>query len=732
MKDSVVGKPLSRVDGRLKVTGKAVYSAEVPVDGVAYAVIVGSAIARGKIKSIDAARASRIPGVLAIISHQKPPLVPKPGKSSEGGTDRVLQVLQNDEVLYSGQPVALVVADTFERAREAAQLVQIAYDAATPTVDFAIGAERNTFIPGKKEEADIGRGDAVTAFDRAEVKLDQVYSTPVETHNPMEMHATTAVWPSDKKLTLYDSTQGISECKRKVAATLGLDPADVRILSPYVGGGFGSKGSVWSHVILAAVAAREVKRPVKLVVARQQMFDFVGHRPDTRQQLQIGMSKDGVLQAIRHQVVASTSSFDLFQEKATAPTLETYACPNVGTSLRLTRLDVGTPQFMRAPGESTGSFAMESALDELSYQLGIDPIALRLKNHADVNPQTNKPWTSKSLKQCYALGAQRFGWSKRRPVPGSQKDGDLLVGYGMATATYPAHVGPASVRARVNADGSALVEAGTQDIGTGTYTVMTQVAADALGLPFEKVKFELGDSDMPPTPTSGGSTTAATVGSAVKNACEALRQQIIEAAVADDKSPLSGLDPKSVTVRDGVLTSGGKSESYAQVLARRPNGEMEHEQATPAQHLTEFGARSFGAQFAEVRVDPLLGTVRVVRFLGVYAAGKILNAKTARSQFLGGQVWGVGMALHEHTAMDKRSGRFVTRDLADYHVPVNADIGDFDALTVEEDDPHINAAGVKGIGEIGITGAAAAVANAVFHATGKRIRDLPITPDRLL
>ncbi len=562
------------------------------------------------------------------------------------------------------------------------------------------------------------------------MKLDQTYSTPVETHNPMEMHATTAVWLSDKKLTLYDSTQGIFEAKRKVAATLGLDPADVRIVSPYVGGGFGSKGSVWSHVILAAVAAREVKRPVKLVVARQQMFDFVGHRPDTRQQLQLGATKEGVLQAIRHQVVSSTSSFDLFQEKATAPILETYACPNVGTSLRLTRLDVGTPQFMRAPGESTGSFAMESAMDELSYQLGMDPIALRLVNHADVNPQTNKPWTSKSLKQCYALGAEKFGWSRRKPVPRSQTDGDLLVGYGMATATYPAHVGAASARARVQADGTAVVQAGSQDIGTGTYTVMTQVAAEALGLPFERVKFELGDTNLPQTPTSGGSTTAATVGSAVKVVCEALRDQIIAAAIADGASPLSGADPKSVTVDGGVLVSGARRESYAAFLARHPEHEMSHEQELPAQHLKEFGARSFGAQFAEVRVDPSLGSVRVVRFLGVYAGGKILNAKTARSQFLGGQVWGVGMALHEHTAVDKRSGRFVTRDLADYHVPVNADIGDFDALMIAEDDPHINAAGVKGIGEIGITGAAAAVANAVFHATGKRIRDLPITPDQ--
>jgi xanthine dehydrogenase YagR molybdenum-binding subunit len=743
MKDR--GDPINRLDGRLKVTGAAPYAAEVQVARVTHGVLVLSEIGRGRITRMDVSRAQHAPGVLAVLSHHNAGKLPAQAdfRKKPSPTDRVLNLFQDDRVHYDRQPIALVVADTLDRARHAARLVEVHYqkepveitvpdDAASeqkPSPEH--GAE-----PSQQQPPDVTRGDPAAGLAAAAVRVDQVYTTPYETHNPMEMHATIAVWHGTKHLTVYDSTQGIFEVQRKVAASLGLPKENVRVISKFVGGGFGSKGSCWSHVVIAAMAARHVGRPVKLMVMRPQMFGPVGFRPATRQRVALGARKDGVLTLIRHESRSETSRFDEFVEHVTAPTRALYQCPNLFTSERLVRRDTGTPQFMRAPGESTGNFALESAMDELSYALGMDPLELRLRNHADQEPQSGKPWSSKSLKACYQQASERFGWRKRNAKPGSTRDGKLLVGWGMATATYPAHQRPASATATLRPDGTVSVKSGSQDIGTGTYTVMTQVAAEALGLPVERVQFDLGDTDMPETPTSGGSATAASVGSAVRMVCLALREQVAGLLRDDARSPLHGAAAGDLIFDGPRLVSRGdrgRGEPLQALLDRHQLRGVDASYACKEMEARKhYATRSFGAHFVEVRVDAELGEVRVSRVVSAFAAGRILNAKTARSQYLGGIVWGIGMGLHEQTVYDERLGRVMNADLAEYHVPVNLDVPAIDIIFVDEQDPHVNEIGVKGIGEIGITGVAAALANAVFHATGKRVRDLPITLDKLL
>jgi len=734
-KTKIVGKPMNRVDGRLKVTGEARYSAEIPVANVAYGMIIQSTIAKGRIAQIDTSVAEKAPGVIAIITHLN---APKLYGQKTGGGDKNLLLLQDNIVHYSGQHVGVVVANTFERAVDAASLVQIRYDKDKPNVKMAAHLAQ-AFSPSSKiprnEPVDSTRGNLAQGLAAAAVKIEQTYTTPVENHNPIEPHATTAVWEGDR-LTLYDATQGIFQAQRKVATSLGIPPANVRIISNFVGGGFGCKGSTWSHVVLTAIAARQVGRPVKLVLARTQMFGPVGFRPQTLQRVTLGATREGKLTAIRHASTSQTSIFDEFIEPTAKTTRMLYACPNVETTHRLVRLNAGTPTFMRAPGEASGSFALESAMDELAYALQVDPVALRLHNYADSDPHKNLPWSSKSLKECYQQGAERFGWARRDPKPRSMRDSGYLVGWGMATATYPTNRSPASAKVQLFANGTALVQSGSQDIGTGTYTVMTQVAADALGLLPSQVRFELGNTEMPETPVSGGSQTAASVGSAVHLATTAARLKMVQLALADTASPLYGASEQEVVALEGRLFLKGnqsKGESYGSILARHGLKMVEaHSDAKPGDEKDKFSMHSFGAQFAEVYVDPDLGEVRVTRWVGAFGAGHILNAKTARSQLLGGIVYGIGMALMEHTVTDYNLGRIVTADLAEYHVPVNADVPNIEAFFVDEHDPYVNPIGAKGIGEIGITGVAAAIANAVYHATGKRIRDLPITTDKLL
>ena len=726
---SVLGKGLDRVDARQKVTGTATYAAEVAVANVTYAVIVGSTAATGEVGSIDIAAAKAQPGVLAVLTHENAPKLPDANKKE--GTDKVLHVLQDAKLHYVDQPVAVVVADTLERAQHAASLVAVTYTGVTaPVIDLAAG---ETYAPKKtvRGDPDSKRGDVAAGLAAAAHKVDVTYTTPNETHNPMEMHATIAVWGGDDSLTLYDSTQGIFGVRARLATIFGIQKDNVRVINHFVGGGFGSKGSAWSHVPLAALAAKVVGRPVKLVVTRQQMFSLVGHRPVTSQHVVLGCDKAGKLTAMMHEVLAETSRFDEFVEPAALGTRMLYACPNVSTLHRLSRVDVPTPTFTRAPGEASGSFALESAMDELAYAAGLDPIALRVMNHATKDEHEQKPFSSKTLLECYKRGAEAFGWAKRAKTPRMSRDGRWLVGLGMATATYPARQLPSSAVAKLRPDGTLLVQAGTQDIGTGTYTVMTQVASDASTVAFEKIKFELGDTALPETPLSAGSFTVSSTGSAVKMTCKKLVEKLVELAVAD--GPLKGVDPKTIVAQDGALVAGGKRDGFGDIVKRSGAPELVVEHKTmPSKERDNYSMHSFGAIFADVRVDEELGRIRIVRMTGAYAAGQILNAKTARSQFMGGIVWGIGMALTEHVARDPRTARAVTRDLADYHVPVNADVPPIDVISVAERDDFVNELGAKGIGEIGTVGAAAAIANAVYHATGKRIRDLPLTLDKLL
>jgi xanthine dehydrogenase YagR molybdenum-binding subunit len=736
VKTEALGDGIDRVDARLKVMGKAEYAAEIPVSNVAYAVIVGSAHAIGKVSAVEASDAERAPGVLRVISHVNAPKLPG-AKTKTNAIDRLLQLLQDDVLLYNDQPVAVVVADSLERAQAGARLVELRYESGKPETELASAAE-HSYTPksaGPRAAPDSSRGDVEQSLASAAVRVDAIYTTPTQNHNPMEMHAVTAVWQGPDHLTVYDCSQGIFGARQKLATVFGLEVSGVRVISRYVGGGFGCKGSPWSHLALGALAAREVGRPVKLMLTRQQMFSLVGHRPRTIQHLYLGASKDGRLTAIRHDVLSETSRFDEFSEPSALQTRMLYRCPNVATSHRLVRLDIPTPTFMRAPGESTGTFALESAMDELAYAAKLDPLELRLRNYADRDFDEDKPWSSKRLRECYQRASERFGWARRPLEPRSLRDGRWLLGWGLATATYPARQSAASARATMLKDGTVLVQAGSQDIGTGTYTIMSQIAADTLGVPFERVRFELGDTTLPETPVSGGSQTASSTGSAVKMACLELRKKLLDLAVTDQKSPLHGASSGGLTLLGGEVRDGQSAtrrESYLELVARSSSPLSAEVRTEEKPERKQYSTHSFGAQLAEVAVDEDTLEIRVRRVVSAFAAGKILNQKTARSQYIGGIVWGIGFALLEHTRRDPRTGRAVTRDLADYHVPVHADVPDIDVSFVAEEDPYVNEVGAKGIGEIGITGISAAIANAVFHATGRRVRELPITLDKLL
>jgi xanthine dehydrogenase YagR molybdenum-binding subunit len=735
MSETTIGKPLDRIDARKKVTGTATYAAEVPVANVAFGVIVGSVPANGSLGSVDIKAASKAPGVLAVLTADTVAKMPAANKKNTD-LDRILQLFQDRDIHYSDSPIALVIADSLERAQYAAGLVSATYKGGTTPAVNVETALPSAFTPktaGPAGEPDTRRGDVDKGLADAAVKVDAMYSTPIENHHPMEMHATTAVWQGDDSLTLYDATQGIFGVRQRIATIFGLAKENVRVINHYVGGGFGSKGSPWSHVALAAMGAKALNRPVKVVVSRPQMFSLTGHRPKTMQHVILGADKDGKLTAMKHESTSETSMIDTFVEPAALQTRHLYSCPNVVTAHKLVKLDIPTPTFQRAPGESTGTFALESAMDELAYALKIDPLALRIKNHAIRDEQENKPFSSKSLLQCYDQAAKKFGWSKRKLEPRTQRVGNELVGWGMATATYPARQLPASAVAKIKMDGTALVQSGTQDLGTGTYTIMTQIAADALGMPYDKVVFELGDTTFPETPVSGGSFTASSTGSAVKLACRAAIQKLAEMATKDPASPLHGTAVEVIRAENGALVAAGKREPFVDIIKRAKTPEVTAEIKTqPSEAHKTMSMHSFGAVFVEARVDEELGVVRLPRVVAAYAAGKILNPKTARSQFYGGLVWAIGMATHEETVRDPRTSRVITRGLDDYHLPVNADIPELDVIMIDEVDEHVNEIGVKGIGEIGITGGAAAIANAVFHATGVRVRDLPIRLDKLL
>jgi xanthine dehydrogenase YagR molybdenum-binding subunit len=759
----VVGKPLVRVEGREKVTGKAKYSAEFPLPGLTYGVLATSTIAKGKIQSIDTTLAMREPGVLAVLTHQNLPKLAKTPNDDAGkkdiGAPQGFLPLTGDEIFYSAQPIALVVADTLDHAIHAATLVKVTYqpEQAAPIASFH-DPRAELFNPAKvqdgKEDGHKRRGDAKTAFAGSAIQLTATYTHPVYNHNPMEPGSTTAYWEAPDRLTVYESTQGVTRTQSSLVAMLGLPREQVRVITKYLGGGFGCKGSCWPHTILTVQAAKAVGRPVKLMLTRKQMFTSMGHREDQSQTMQLGATADGKLTSLIHTKISTTSPWDEYAESNSKIIDLIYATPTFESSYEMARANVMTSTFMRAPGEAPGSFAIECSMDDLAARLGVDPIEIRLRNYADHDYSTGQPWSSKSLKQCYARGAELFGWSKRNPKAGATRDGRYLVGMGMATASYPVHSSQGTARARLYADGHAVVQSGATDLGTGTYTVMTQVAADSLGLPVDKVRFELGDTNLPTAPNSGGSIAAGTVSSSVFLAAQDVWDRLIKIAVSDKQSPLYKAKPEDVAVEKGRLflkKNTGKGEAFGELMKRVGLTDIEgmgqgkygagYESGRPASPASpgnntdtasQHSMHSFGAHFCEVRVDMDLGTVRVSKWVSVIGAGRILNSQTARSQIIGGAIFGIGSVLMEATERDAKFSRYTNADLANYHVPVNADIPDMTVEFVEEHDPYINAMGVKGIGEISMVGVAAAVANAVYHATGKRLRDLPLTPDKVM
>ncbi|HJV84696.1 MAG TPA: xanthine dehydrogenase family protein molybdopterin-binding subunit [Noviherbaspirillum sp.] len=731
-----IGAPLDRIDGPQKVCGMARYTAEFTVPRMAHAVMVQSTVANGRIREIGSSDVEKMPGVIAVLTYRNAMKLPQGGKAAvQPPQGRVLSLLQDDLVHYNGQPVAVVVAETFEQAIAGADALRIQYER-TPALLRVRDAMASAHSPGTVLDmpADTQRGDAARAMASAVYRTNAVYLTPMEHHNPLEPHATLAFWEGSR-LVLHDSTQYVAGVQKTVARTFGIPIGQVQVRNLFVGGGFGGKGSAWSHVVLAAMAARHAGRPVRLVLQRPQMFGPVGGRPLTEQTVSLGCDRDGQLLAIEHHVIANTSVIEDWTEASAVVTRMLYACANVATSHRLIKLNVGTPTFQRAPGEATGSFALESAIDELAVAAGIDPLEMRLRNYAERDPERNLPFSSKSLRECYRLGAERFGWARRSPRPASMRQGRWLVGMGMGTATRPAKRSPAAARVQLFPDGTALVQSSTEDLGTGTYTVMTQIAADVLGYAPAQVRFELGNTDFPEAPISAGSMTVESVGSAVHACCLQARHRLVELACSDRLSPLCGTNRSDLKVEDGWLrhADGKRMEPAAAVIARSPGHRIEAEGKSAAGAETKrHSMHSFGAVFTEVHIDPELGLIRVPRVVGAYGVGRVMNAKTAHSQLMGGIVWGISQALFEDSVLDMRDGRFVNANLAEYHIPVNADIGEIEVLFVPEEDTQVNALGAKGIGEVGMTGVAGALANAVFHATGKRIRSLPITLDKVL
>ncbi|WP_421683590.1 xanthine dehydrogenase family protein molybdopterin-binding subunit [Stutzerimonas urumqiensis] len=728
---SPIGQPLPRVDGRLKVTGQAKYAAEFEIPGLLHGSVVNSTIARGRVRRIDTTAAEAVAGVVLVLTHEnRPPVASydEPYQDDDAADGSPFRPLFNDRVLYSGQPLALVVAESLELARYAGSLVCIEYDVEPHQTDLA--AVREQAHPAPEEIP--SRGDFEAAYRGAPLQIDHEYGTPIEHHNPMEPHASMVHYQPGDELIIYDKTQGVQNCMRYVEGVFGLE-GKVQVHSPFVGGAFGSGLRPQYQLPLAVMAALKLKRSVRVVLKRQQMFTF-GYRPRTLQRLAIGFSPNGRLEALQHRSLGQTSRFEDFTEHEVEWSGALYACDNVQLEYTLGSLDVYTPIDMRAPGAAIGVYALEAAMDEVAYAAAIDPLQLRLRNYTEINGNQGKPYSSKELRACYEQGAERFGWSRRPLEARSMRDGHELIGWGMATGVWEAMQMPASAKACLAADGRLIVSSATADIGTGTYTVMTQIAASALGLPMDRVEFRLGDSRFAQAPLEGGSATVSSVGSAVHQACVGLREKILDAAQQSPASPFTGASLDDVAFEDGELVlkrDPARRVPLAQLI--QTSGTLEAEASVkPGDEREKYATGTHSAIFVEVRVDEALGTVRVTRVVSAVAAGKVINPKTAASQILGGVVWGIGMALHEETWTDHRLGRYMNHNLAEYHVPVNADIHDIDVFFVEEQDSVVNDLGSKGVGEIGIVGVAAAVANAIYHATGKRVRDLPITPDKLL
>jgi len=728
-----IGTSTSRLDGHAKVTGLAKYAGEFKANNLAYASVVESTVPKGRIAQIDVSEALRVQGVVDVFTHKHRPHMAdtdaayKEDVSPEVGSP--FRPLYDDNVMFSGQPIALVVAEEWEIARYAASLVRVSYRGQPHATDLE--AQRaQAFIIEKPNKP---RGNFANAFAAAGLRHEADYFIPVEHHNPMELFASTAVWEGDGKLTVYDKTQGVQNVQRYICNVFGLPSDDVRVMSPFVGGAFGSGLRPQYQVVLAVMAALALKRPVRLVLTRQQMYSL-GYRPATIEHLAVGANPDGTLAALKHEAIAMTSQYEEFSRHDTSWADQLYKCGNTQFTHKLARVDLCTPSDMRAPGAATGVYALECALDEVAVALKIDPMELRLRCYSDREQNDDVPYTSKELRECYRQAAAAFGWDKRNPQPRSMRDGKELVGWGMATGVWEALQVPTAARIILTSNGHAEVSCATSDIGTGTYTIMGQVAADMLGLPIENISVKLGDSTLPQSPVEGGSWMAASVSTAIGAACDAIRGELLRLAKTMPDSPLRHEGQNEVALADSRLVSGqdrARAIPFADIMRHGKIDRIERETTATPDHDPKYARNTHSAVFAEVKIDEQLGVIRVSRVVNAVAAGRILNTKTARSQIIGGVVWGIGMALHEETLVDHKFGRVMNANIAEYHVPVNADVQDIQVIFVDERDEIINPLGIKGVGEIGIVGVAAAIANAIYHATGKRVRDLPITLDKL-
>ena len=689
-----IGTPMNRRDGQEKVSGEARYAAEFPFDDLLYGVLVQSTIPNGTVTDFDLSKAEAAPGVARIFtSRNTPRFAPMPSPP----LGQTMLPLQDDRIQYEGQHIALVLAETLQQAQYAAKLVHVTYAAEPAKIAFRGSLDSAISVQGFSEN-DTRTGDVAAALNAAEVTLEGTYRTADRHHVAMEPSATLADW-RDGKLTIYDATQWVHGVRMTVAHVLSIPIDDVRVISRFIGGGFGSKGFIWPHQILAAMATREVGRPVKLVLSRAQSFSAHGYQCGTEQRIALGATRDGSLIAMRHESWNPTAIGDDYMEPAGAPTRTLYACPAIETRHRVVRVNRGNPTPMRAPAEGPGAVGLEIAMDELAVALRMDPIELRLKNYAEKDPTSGAPFSQKNLKECYRIGAERFGWSRRSPVPGTMRDGSTLVGYGMASAIMTTFRMPSAARVTMYPGGSVVIEAATQDIGGGQYTILPQIAADALGVPVERVRIVLGDTDLPDAGGTFGSSSTMGAGSAVFAAAKELKQLIGTRTISEPVTAEKKWAPENVDTE----------------------GEAKN-----------FSMHTFGAIFAEVRVDEDLPVPHVSRLVGVYSAGRIINPKTARSQIIGGMTWGIGQALLEASEMDDRLGRYLSKNLSGFLIPVNADVQELDVTFIDEVDEHASLTGAKGIGELGAVGVGPAIANAVFHATGKRMREVPIRPEHLL
>jgi xanthine dehydrogenase YagR molybdenum-binding subunit len=730
---SYIGAPISRVDGRDKVTGAAKYAGEFKAPDLAYGSVVSSTIAKGHITSIDISEAMKVGGVIAVLTHKnRPPMADndeayKDDVAPEQGSP--LRPLYDDKIMFNGQPIALVLAEDSETARFAASLVHAEY-AEEPHITDVYRKRDDAFALEPPERP---RGDAAKAFAGANVRHEGEYYVPIEHHNPMELYASTVTWDSDGKLTVYDKTQGVQNVQRYLCGIFDMMPEDIRVMSPFVGGAFGSGLRPQYQVVLAVLAARALRRSVRVVLTRQQMYSL-GYRPAMIQRIQLGAKGDGTLDAITHDAITVTSQYEDFHRHETTWSGLLYKSTTAKYAHKLARLDLATSCDMRGPSATTGVYALESAMDELAVALKLDPLELRLRCHSDRDQNSGLPYSSKNLRECYRQGAQAFGWDKRNPEPRSMRDGSELVGWGMATGVWEALQVPISVRIVLTANGHAEVSCATSDIGTGTYTIMTQVAADALGLPLESIDIKLGDSTLPQSPVEGGSWIAASVSNGIVTACDAVRENLLQMARKMPNSPLAAATLEDVILSEGNIVSRRDTSlavPIAEAMRHAGVDRLVQEKSTTFANDGSHAQNTHSAIFAEVKVDEQLGVIRVTRVVSAVAAGRILNPKTAHSQVMGGVVWGIGVALHEETLIDHYFGRIMNANIAEYHVPVNADVHDIKVIFVEEEDHIVNPLGIKGLGEIGIVGVPAAIANAIHHGTGKRVRDLPITIDKL-